>query len=239
MEQPKRIVIEIEPRPAFVGRAAGWIARAIAAAVRERGRCAIALAGGNTPRAIYAHLARHETEVPWGHVEVFFGDERAVPPDDPASNFHMADEALLRHVPVPRERVHRMEGERADLDAAARAYEALLPDQLDVVLLGIGPDGHTASLFPGAPSLDERVRRVLAVPSPFPPPRRLTITPPVIAAAHQVAVFAAGADKAPVVERVLEGPFDPHALPVQLARAAGSTWLLDRDAAAHLEQVPA
>jgi 6-phosphogluconolactonase len=214
--------------------AAAWIADAIAAAVVERGTCAIALSGGSTPRAVYEHLARDDMSVPWGHLEVFFGDERCVPPDDPASNYHMALDALLRHVPIPPTRVHRMPADAADVDAAARAYEALLPERLDVLLLGMGADGHTASLFPGAPTLDERERRVVPAEGPTPPRRRLTITPPVIAAAHRAVMIVAGAEKAEAVERALQGPFDPHALPAQLA--LGADWILDRDAAARLPQ---
>lgn len=211
-----------------------WIADAIAAAVAQRGTCAIALSGGSTPRAVYEQLARDELSVPWEHLEVFFGDERCVPPDDPASNYHMAFDALLRHVPIPRARVHRMPADSADLDAAARAYDALLPERFDVLLLGLGADGHTASLFPGAPTLDERERRVVPAEGPTAPRRRLTITPPVIAAARRTAMIVAGAEKAEIVERVLQGPFDPHALPAQLA--LGADWFLDRDAAARLPQ---
>ncbi|HEX6806682.1 MAG TPA: 6-phosphogluconolactonase, partial [Gemmatimonadaceae bacterium] len=124
-----------------------------------------------------------------------------------------------------------------DLDAAARDYERVLPPAFDILLLGLGPDGHTASLFPGAPTLDERVRRVVAADSPFPPPRRLTITPPVIAAARTTAMIVGARDKAGIVQRALEGPRDLHALPSQLA--LGGVWILDRDAASKLTPVPA
>jgi 6-phosphogluconolactonase len=232
---PHRIIIE--RRPALAELAAEWIAQAITSAVAQRGYCAIALAGGTTPRAVYARLARHHAEVPWPNVNVYFGDERCVPPHHPESNFHMADQLLLRQVPIPRAQIHRMPAEWPDDEAAAREYDGTLPDELDVLLLGMGADGHTASLFPGASALDERARRVVAVDSPVPPPRRLTITPPVIARARRLAVVVAGTEKAPGVERALEGPFDPHALPVQFA--LGGTWFIDRAAAALLQSVPA
>lgn len=232
--QPERIVVESRELPHT---AAAWIAHAIMQAVRDNGGCSIALSGGKSPQPIYAELAGSFREIPWKHVQVYFGDERAVPPTDAMSNYGMARASLLDRVPVPAANVHRMEGERADLDAAARDYERLLPPAFDVLLLGLGPDGHTASLFPGAPTLDERVRRVVAADSPFPPPRRLTITPPVIAAARTTAMIVSARDKAGIIQRALEGPRDLHALPSQLA--LGGVWILDRDAASRLTPVPA
>lgn len=226
-----RVIVTVQG--AFAGAAANWIASAIIAAVGARGACAIALSGGTTPRAVYAELATRRSAVPWDKLAVYFGDERCVPPDDPASNFHMAQSALLSHVPVRQSRIFRMPGERRDVDTAARDYAAVLPDRLDVVLLGIGLDGHTASLFPHAPALDEHERRVVPAVSPLPPHARLTITPPVIARARRIAVIVTGGDKASVVQRALEGPVDWHAMPVQLARVG--TWLLDCDAAALLQ----
>lgn len=233
--QPERLIVESHASLAHT--AAAWIAESMADAIHRRGTCAIGLSGGSTPRAVYEQLATSFSDVSWDSVHVYFGDERAVPPTDPASNFRMAHEALLGRVALPAVNVHRMEGERADLDAAARDYDRQLPPALDLLMLGIGPDGHTASLFPGAPALDERTRRVLASNSPFPPTRRLTITPPVIAAARRVVVIAAGRDKADIVHRALEGPVEPHALPVQLALRG--TWMLDHEAAARLARVPA
>jgi 6-phosphogluconolactonase len=167
--------------------------------------------------------------IDWSEVEVYFGDERAVPPDHADSNYRMVHEALLSRVPVPPGQVHRMEAERDDREAAALEYERLLPPRLDVLFLGMGHDGHTASLFPGSAALDERQRRVVAVIGPKPPAGRLTITPPVIAAARSVAVLAIGDDKAATVARALEGPPDPQAVPVQLARRG--VWFLDHAAA--------
>ena len=233
--QPERVLVE--SHESLPHRAAAWIADSIGRAIQQNGTCSIALSGGSTPRAVYAELAASFRDLPWASVQIYFGDERAVPPTDADSNYAMARDALLSRVALPPANVHRMEGERADLDAAARDYERVLPAALDILLLGIGPDGHTASLFPGAPALDERARRVVPSNSPFPPPRRLTITPPVIAAARRILVIAEGAAKAGIVRRALDGPRDPHSLPVQLA--LGGTWLLDRDAAAGLPRVTA
>ena len=144
----------------------------------------------------------------------------------------MVHAALLSRVPIPVAQVHRMEAERTDRESAAREYERLLPPRLDVLLLGMGADGHTASLFPGAASLDERQRRVVAVVGAKPPAERLTITPPVIEDARTVAVLATGEDKAPMVARAIEGRLAPKAVPVQLARRG--VWFLDRAAASRL-----
>ncbi len=220
---------------AFAGTAARTIAAIIAAAIAARGRCELALCGGSTPVPIYDAL----TTIPirWQNVAIYFGDERAVAPDDPASNFAMARRTLLDHVPILPRSVHRMEAERIDSSAAAREYGALLPDRLDLLLLGVGPDGHTASLFPGSPALAETTRRVLAVASPplplQPQLRRMTITPPVIAAAREIVVMATGGDKADLLARILEGPEQPTRLPAQLARRG--TWMLDQAAAGHLQ----
>ncbi len=208
--------------------AADRIARAIEAALAERDRALIALAGGSTPRAAYERLATRP--LPWAKVDVFFGDERAVPPDHPDSNFRMAREALLDRVPIPTDRIHRMEAERRDREAAAAEYAARLPERLDLLLLGVGEDGHTASLFPGSDAVEERARKVVAVEGPKPPRQRLTITPVVIGAARTVLVLATGPDKAPAVARALHGPRDPVACPAQLARSG--TWILDHAAAA-------
>jgi 6-phosphogluconolactonase len=212
--------------------AAEWLAEQVKHSVGRGGRCALALSGGSTPRPAYERLAA-QPGVPWPSVEVYFGDERAVPPTDPVSNYRMAREALLDRVGLPPERVHRMEADDPDLEAAAARYAALLPDPLDLLVLGMGQDGHTASLFPGSPALRESARKVVPARAPVPPIPRLTITPPVIAAARRVAVIVAGAAKAPVVARVLRGPWRPEELPAQLARHG--TWLLDRAAASALE----
>jgi 6-phosphogluconolactonase len=219
-------------RPTELARpAAEWLEHEVSKAIAEQGRCALALSGGRTPEPAYRELAL-VTGVDWARVEIFFADERAVPPDHADSNYRMADIALLSRVPIPDSQVYRMEAERSDRDAAAREYEKLLPRKLDILLLGVGPDGHTASLFPGSPVLDERQRLVVPVIGTKPPAERMTITPPVIEAARKVIVLASGADKAGVVARALEGPLAPKVLPAQLARRG--TWMLDQAAAAQL-----
>lgn len=211
--------------------AAEWIAEAIHGAVRHKGKCSLSLAGGTSPRETYRKLSALWA-VPWAEVEIFFSDERAVPPDSPDSNFGMTRNTLLSHVPIPPEGIHRMAAERGDLGTVAREYEALLPDSLDVLLLGIGADGHTASLFPYAPALNEMERLVIPVVGGDPLVQRLTITPPVIARAARLLVVATGTDKAIAVARALQGPDDVASVPAQLARHG--TWILDKAAAKSL-----
>ncbi|HEX6273044.1 MAG TPA: 6-phosphogluconolactonase [Polyangiaceae bacterium] len=232
MSETEGVELRVLPTAELPARAADWLAQVLAEVAAEKGRVTLALAGGSTPRAMHEALAC-STAVPWLAVHVFFGDERAVPPDHPESNYRMAKESLLDRVPIPPHQVHRMEGENPDREAAARAYEALLPDALDVLVLGMGEDGHTASLFPGAESLHEATRRVLPVIGPKPPPARLTLTPPAILGAARRVVLVAGAGKADAVARALEGPWDPNATPVQLARRG--VWFVDPSAAAKLE----
>jgi len=222
---------------AFAELAAERIAAEVRAAIDTHGRCSLALSGGTTPRPVYERLAHPDLDydVQWCKVDIHFSDERCVPRDDPASNFRMAWDAMLKHLLMPRTRIHRMEGERLNHDAAAADYEARLPLSLDVLLLGVGFDGHTASLFPESPALDERVRRVVPSRSPEPPHWRLTITPPVIEDARSVIVLAAGEDKALAVARALREPFEPRRVPAQLALRG--TWILDRAAAELAQQV--
>jgi 6-phosphogluconolactonase len=217
----------------LVRTSAEWLEAEIGNAIGTRGSCALALAGGKTPEPVYRELAKSR-KVDWSKVDVYFGDERAVPPDHPESNYGMVMRALRSSAGVRPERVHRMEAERADRDQAAREYERLLAAPLDVLVLGIGQDGHTASLFPGSSALAERRRLVLPVLGTKPPPERLTITPPVIESARRVAVIASGADKAAMVARSVEGPWAPEDVPAQLARRGH--WFLDRSAASQLTE---
>jgi len=218
--------------PAELARqAADWLARELTGVIAARGSCALGLAGGRTPEPVYRALVS-DSRIAWSRVDVFFSDERAVPPDDPESNYRMVRLALLSRVPIPPGQVHRMEAERPDRDAAALEYERILPQPLDVLLLGMGPDGHTASLFPGAAALDERDRRVVPVVGAKAPAERLTITPPVIEAARTVGVIATGEDKAAMVARAVEGAVTPKAVPARLARRG--VWMLDQAAAARL-----
>ncbi len=223
------LIVAAEPAE-LVRRATQWLAQEMAGAIAERGSCGVCLAGGRTPEPVYRALAA-DSGIEWERVDVFFTDERAVLPEHPDSNYRMVHQALLSRVPIPPARVHRMEAERADRDAAARDYAQSLPAQLDVVVLGIGQDGHTASLFPRSPAMDER-RLVVPVIGSKPPAERLTITPPVIERARRVAMIATGEDKAVMVARAIEGPDDPRAVPAQLARRG--SWFLDEAAAAGL-----
>jgi len=224
-----RIVVE-DPNQ-LTTTAARWIEKAIDTRIRRTGSCSLALSGGNTPRAIYARLAL-SPRIAWEKVHVYFGDERCVPPDDPSSNYRMASDALLASVRIPARQVHRIRGESPDREAAALEYHGLVPDQIDLILLGIGVDGHTASIFPGVESIWETTRRAVPTRSPLAPHDRISITPRVIEAADALLVIAAGADKASAVARALARDTDPVAVPAQLA--ARGTWILDGEAAALL-----
>jgi 6-phosphogluconolactonase len=180
------------------------------------------------------HEALARLAVPWESLDVYFGDERCVPPDHPDSNNRMARESLLDRVPIHPTRVHRPKSEDPDRDAAARAYEALLPVSLDLVVLGIGEDGHTASLFPGSPALTASERRYVPVTGPKPPPERLSLTPRALEAAGELIVLASGAGKAEPVARALEGDLDLQRTPAQLARRGH--WILDEAAAQKLRR---
>jgi 6-phosphogluconolactonase len=229
---PPRVTIVGARRIPAVG--ASMVEASLIDAIERCGQVNFAVAGGRTPERVYRRLA--DLPVPWERVSLFFGDERAVPPDDMRSNFRMVRAALLDHLPTSLRAVYRMEAERDDLECAADEYADLLPDRLDLLLLGIGEDGHTASLFPGSDVLREQRRRVMPAEAPT-PPRRLTITPPVIAAARKTLVIAAGARKAAAVQRAWMDDGSVQECPARLARAGD--WLLDRDAARHLSRVKA
>jgi 6-phosphogluconolactonase len=226
-------------------RAAEAVAEAIRAAVDARGRCSLALSGGGTPRRMHRLLAtRFRERIPWADVHVFWTDERYVPPGDERSNQRMARETLLDHVPVPAAQLHPMPTHFADPDDAARDHEATLAahfggaaPSLDVVVLGLGADGHTASLFPGSPAMEERERTVLAVTGPADPPTRLTLTLPVLTRSACSHFLVAGAEKAPEVERVLGGSADPAVYPAAAVQRAPGTvvWWVDGELADRLE----
>ena len=219
-------------------------------ATRARGRLTVALAGGSTPEGLYRLLAAepYRSCVDWPSVQVFWGDERCVPPDDAASNYRMGREALLDRVPIPAANIHRIRGE-AEPALAAREYEIVLRKSFgafrgpprpgrgfDLVLLGLGPDGHTASLFPGSPALLERERWTLAVRGPVAPERRVTMTPVVIRAAREVIFLVTGIEKAPALSRSLEGAVGPTEAPARLVLPSRGAvrWLVDSSAAAGL-----
>ena len=200
------------------------------------------LSGGSTPRALYALLASpaYRDLTDWSRWHVYFGDERCVPQDHPDSNFRMARETLLDHVPIPRHHVHPMVVAPADPDAAARAYEALLRSEvtgedgipvLDLALLGLGEDGHTASLFPGTPILQERERLVAPVYVERLASWRVSLTYPMLDAARHLLFLAAGEGKRPVLDDLRNAPTQT-AYPVQgLAPQGTVEWYLDRAAA--------
>ena len=239
---------------ALAKEAAQRFARSAGDAVNSRGRFVVALSGGTTPRILYTQLAGplYAATVPWPLIQVLWGDERCVPPNQAASNYRMAREALLDHVPIPAANVHRIRGEENPV-AAARAYEQELrrllgtsqgpprdsPEaRIDLVLLGLGDDGHTASLFPGAPRVTDGEPWVIAHRTDTEPPWRVTLTPVIINAAAEILFLVSGAEKAVIVQRVLEGPRRPDELPAQLiAPAHGRVhWLLDGAAARDLER---
>jgi 6-phosphogluconolactonase len=208
--------------------AAAYIADLASAAIAARGRFRIALAGGSTPRALYPRLVR---TVDWARTDVFFGDERVVPPDDPQSNYRMARETLLDPARVPAENVHRWRGEAADLDGAAWAYEQALGagGELDLALLGLGADGHTASLFPGTRALEETVRLAVAVDVRALGTRRLTLTYPALTAARAICFLVAGTGKHAALTDVLR---PQSGLPAArlIHRGGPVTIFCDRDA---------
>jgi 6-phosphogluconolactonase len=220
-----------EARDALTLAASQWLAAAITACVQRKGGCSIALSGGSTPRPIYRCLAQ-DASVVWSRVHVYFGDERCVGPDDPGSNYRLARESLLDAVRPPPAQVHRIHAEIADHKAAADEYAAALPAAFDILVLGIGIDAHTASLFPGSAAVRERTRRVVPSRGPEPPHDRITITPPVIEAASALLMVASGADKATAVARALTPSADPILAPACLAQRG--VWMMDRLAASRI-----
>ena len=228
--------------PELMQAAAEEVVRGAAAAVREHGRFTWALSGGSTPRDLYRLLASplYRDRLPWSDIHVFWGDERHVPPGDADSNFRMAREAMLDAVPLPAANIHRIRAEEADAEVAAKAYETELRDffhlkpgewpRFDLILLGLGKDAHTASLFPGGEAVHERERMVVAPRVEAQNTFRITLTPPVLNNARLVAFLAAGDDKAEPLRAVLEGARDPSRYPAQIVEG-NRLWLVDRAAA--------
>ncbi len=211
-----------------------------AEAIGARGRFIVALSGGTTPKAAYQLLATspYRTALDWNKVEVFFGDERCVPPEDAQSNYKMARDTFLRAVGIPDANVHRMRGESDPRDAALTYRTELITllgdtPRFDLVMLGMGPDGHTASLFPGANPLDEDATLVRAVYSTSQKQWRITLTPKVINNARTVVFAVEGASKTQTLKAVREGPYDPSNLPSQIVAPNDGhlIWLVDRAAA--------
>ncbi len=228
--------------------AADMFAQAAQTAVQERGRFNVALSGGGTPVRTYQLLAQAPwcDRTPWPHVHVFWGDERCVEIDDQRSNAGMAYRTLLRHVPVDPAHVHPIRC-AADPEAGAAQYDELLrthlsspAPHLDLVILGLGRNGHTASLFPGSPAIDEKGRWAADVYVAEQAMHRVTLTPPLLNAARTVLFLVSGNEKAHVLKSVLEGPFMPRRLPAQAIHPHSGRliWLVDAPAAARLAPSP-
>ncbi len=223
---------QIIPVRYFAEQTAEWIIAEARAAIAASGLFRLALAGGNTPRAIHEALARRGSDLSWSHVQITFGDERCVPPDEADSNYRMAKESLFDRVPLPPGNIFRIRGEIAPEDAA-REYEEKLaavaarlgePRYVhDVILLGMGPDGHTASLFPGSPALDETVRNVIPTTGPKPPPQRITMTFPMLNAARKVCFLVNDPQKLPLVEKIVAGD---ETYPAGRVKAGEVRWMI-------------
>jgi 6-phosphogluconolactonase len=221
--------------------------RAANQAVEKRGRFAVALSGGSTPKNLYALLAANaSSSLPWNQMFFFFGDERHVPPDDVESNYRMANESLFSKAPIPPGNIFRVPTENPDADATAAAYEQTLrnffgvkPGEIppfDLILLGMGPDGHTASLFPETNALKEKLRLVVANWVEKLKTSRITLTLPVLNAARCVAFLVSGTDKAPALHEVLEGDAPGEKYPSKLIQPEDGKliWFIDRAAASDL-----
>jgi 6-phosphogluconolactonase len=239
--QPEIRILKTAPE-LFETAAAEFAAQA-SQAVQGNGRFTVALSGGSTPKTLYSLLAT-KPNIPWDKICFFWGDERHVPPDHPESNYRMANAALLSKVPVRPENVFRVHAEEKDAAAAALQYEQVLNDffhmspgqfpRFDLILLGLGPDGHSASLFPGTSALNETQRLVVANWVPKFNTHRITFTFPVLNAAACVLFLASGADKAPILHQVLEN--STADLPSQRVRPSDGKliWLVDAAAASAL-----
>jgi 6-phosphogluconolactonase len=227
--------------------AAEEVIRAATQAVAQRGRFCVALSGGSTPRNLFTLIAANAgASLPWSQIFFFWGDERHVPPTDAESNYRMADETLLSKVPVPPANIFRIPAENSDASAAAQSYEqtlrkffALAPGEFprfDLILLGMGPDGHTASLFPETAALQEKSRLVVANVVEKLHTSRITLTLPVLNAARCVAFLVSGADKAAVLHEVLEGGAAGEKYPSKLVRPSEGKliWFIDRAAGSQL-----
>jgi 6-phosphogluconolactonase len=233
-------------QPGFIDGAADFIVDCAAQAIADHGRFTIALSGGGTPRPIYVRLATtdYRDRIEWSKVHIFFGDERCVPPDDSRSNYRMAREALLDHVSLPSDHIHRLQGE-TDPPQAALLYEqelqhlfrSLTFPVFDLICLGLGDNGHTASLFPGTAALREKERWVVAQYVEVMATWRVTFTAPLINAARHIVFLVEGAGKAEVVWRVLAGPYQPDVLPAQLIQPVNGQlhWLADAAAASKIQ----
>jgi 6-phosphogluconolactonase len=244
------MVIRLKDPAAVARAAASEVVEAAFRAIHERGQCRLLLAGGGTPRATYELLAGEmRADVDWRRVLLYFGDERCVPPDDPRSNYRMVRESLLDPLRLSASMVHRIAGE-LDPEAAAAEYDARLKQLrreagtssgspggskpvpiFDLTLLGMGPEGHTASLFPGSPALAETGRLAMAVEAPAQPPQRVTLTPPALALSRAIVFLITGQEKAEALAGVFSGAETPAAV---VSGLAPSRFLADEAAASRL-----
>jgi 6-phosphogluconolactonase len=246
-------LIVLDDEAAVATAAADHITSLVERSVKARGSAVVSLTGGTTPRRLYARLGDpgHEwrQRIDWTRVHLFWGDERHVPPDHQDSNYGMARDALVGHVPVPSSQVHRMRGEIAEAREAAESYERELRDAFaaagrtdrtfDVMLLGLGEDAHIASIFPGSELLTrDDERRTAAVWAPHLDAWRITLTPAAILDARAILLIVAGAAKASAVRAAIEEPEDVRRFPAQLLRPAVDrvTWIIDRAAAGQLRR---
>lgn len=226
--------------------AARYVVRVASESITTHGRFTLALAGGSTPKKLYGLLASepYRDQIDWALTEIFWSDERSVPPDNEESNYHLAQEALLSKVPISAVQIHRMPADAEDREQASLTYIQEIQrvfgtngiPSFDLIQLGMGPEGHTASLFPHQASLHEQSRLIMPVTVPKPPPPRLTFTPPLLNAATHVLFLVAGQDKADALQAVLEGEYNPDEYPAQIIRPTQGevTWMLDPAAASKL-----
>ena len=242
---PQREVYILKDNPAIAKRAAEKFVELAQSAVKRKGSFTVALSGGSTPKLLYSLLATDaglRTEVPWDKMQLFFGDERHVGPDDPQSNFKMASETMFTKAPLKPEQVHRMKGEYPDAQQAAKEYEqdlrthfrlkeAEMP-RLDLVLAGMGEEGHTLSLFPGTKALHAQGRVVVHNWVGKLCTDRITMTAPAANNAEMILFMVAGKEKALALKAVLEGPYEPEQLPAQLLQPTNGKllWLVDETA---------
>jgi 6-phosphogluconolactonase len=236
MPRPITVTYSVSSTPAAVAKAAAELfTRAALAAASARGLARIAISGGTTPKAMFALLADPAQpfvkQIPWDKLDLYWVDERSVPPDNAESNFRMTSETLLLKVPLAPAHIHRMEGE-LDPELAAARYESTIRNTFDLVLLGMGDDGHTASLFPHTEALNNLTHIAVANHVPQKDTWRITLTWPVINQGREVAFLIEGAAKAQVLHDVLLGPYQPDTYPSQIIRPASGTLLFLLDAAA-------
>jgi 6-phosphogluconolactonase len=229
--------------------AANYTMRVAREAIAKRGKFTFALSGGTTPGKMYSLLTSepYRSQIDWSAVHFFWSDERCVPPDDPQSNFYLAQGTLLSKLQLRPDQIHRMPADRSDRAKASADYEAEIrkvvggePPAFDLLQLGMGPEAHTASLFPHQPSLREERRLIMPVSVPKPPPDRLTFTPPLLRAARHILFLATGADKAEALHEVLEGADNPEEYPTQgiVRQAKGEVvWMVDTAIAQQIHHI--